>query len=503
MKISSEFVQEDSRYRTVLVMASLAGLLSMITWLGLSLFATLGLTAMTLLYLLCVLWAAYIAGFPLALGTAILAFLLINFCFIEPLYTFRIASMQSWLMLLVFIAVALTVSSVMQQLKQQTRQAQLAAQQSRFFQSLAELFAAQSQPQALLEAGCQHMHAVFDLRVAVVRRSVADDSLQVMAGDAGLAASLPPSSVQWAIDFNRAIGAGTADWPELACCLIPFGFQQPEVLVVAQPHKPLDIDFLRLLAHQCSQAYVKLGQHQALLQSELRVSEATFKKTLLTALSHDMRTPLTAIAGAVNVLADQHISLDTAQSRQLLESIRAESDYLVQATENILTLVRLESGPATLHADWQLAEDVVEHVVQRYRQRPQALPLAVNVIDAGLLVKLDAMLVAHALANLVDNAMLWHQGTQPVTVTVQKQSPWLQLSVSNQGPGFPADFEIAAFVRRKNRPAGARGYGLGLLIVRTVMELHQGQLQIQSVPGETTQVSMLFPLSPVPEVMGL
>ncbi|MDP8568058.1 DUF4118 domain-containing protein [Methylophilus aquaticus] len=500
MKIASEFAQEDSRHRIVLVMTSLVGLLSIITWLGLSLFATLGLTAMALLYLLCVLWVAYIARFPLALGTAILAFLLINFCFIEPRYTFRIASMQSWLMLLVFVVVALTVSSAMQQLKLQTRQAQLAARQSRFFQSLAELFATQSHPHALLEAGCQHVHAVFDLRVAVVRRSLADGPLEVIAGDAALAASLPPSSVQWAIDFNRAMGAGTADWPALSCCLIPFGFQQTEVLVVAQPHKPLDIDFLRLLAHQCSQAYVKLGQHQALLQSELRISEATFKKTLLTALSHDMRTPLTAIVGAVNVLADQNIALDATQSRQLLESIRAESDYLVQATENILTLVKLEAGPATVHPDWQLAEEVVEHVVQRYRQRPQALPLAVHVFDVGVLVKLDAMLVAHALANLIDNAVVWHQGTQPVTITLRRQAPWLVLSVSNEGPGFPADFEIAAFVQRKERPAGARGYGLGLLIVKTVMELHHGQLQIQSVPGQTTQVSMLFPLSPVPEI---
>lgn len=478
--------------------ASCLGLLAATTGCGVAYVQSLGLTVIALLYLLCVLWAAYFMRFALALLVAVSAFLLINFCFIEPRYTLQVASLQSWLMLGVFAIVAFTVSSVMQQLKTQTRQAQQAARESQFFQSLAELFAAQHSPQALLEAGCQHVNAVFGLQVSVLAVATAEAPLQVLAGDARVAQQLPPSSVQWALDFNRAIGAGTADWPALSHCLMPFGFQQREVLAIAAHAQLPGLDFLRLLAHQFAQAYVTLQQQSALAQSELRVSEATFKKTLLTALSHDMRTPLTAIAGAANVLTDPHIPLASAQSRQLLHSIQAESGYLIHATENILTLVKLESGPASLHLDWQLLEDVVEHVVQRYRSRALAVPIEVHVHDSGHLVKLDAMLVAHALANLIDNALVWHQGESAVEVHLRIQAAGMALSVTNDGPGFPAGFEVAAFVHAAQRPAGSRGFGLGLLIVHTVMDIHHGQLEIRSAPGEPTCVSMWFPLAQAP-----
>lgn len=107
--------------------------LALVTSLGLYYFAALGVTVITLLYMLCVLWAAYFLRFADALFTAVIAVLLINFCFIEPRYTFGIASLQSWVVLIVFAILAITVNQAMQQLKQQRQQAQQAALQSSFF----------------------------------------------------------------------------------------------------------------------------------------------------------------------------------------------------------------------------------------------------------------------------------------------------------------------------------------------------------------------------------
>ncbi|HSH87316.1 MAG TPA: DUF4118 domain-containing protein [Methylophilus sp.] len=490
------------RISLLILVSWLAG----VTWLGLAYFSGLGVTVITMLYLLGVLWAAYLLRFSAALLTAITAFLLINYCFIEPRYSLSVGSKQSWVILLVFAIVALTVSSLMQQLKQQMLQSRHAAQQSRFFQSLAELLAAQSSTEALLQAACQHIAEVFPIRARVVRQTE-PGALIWLAGPDGTSTAVEnvdarqnqssplvqATSVEWALDFNRPVGAGTNDWPTLGYCLLPFGFPQREVLVLDAAVTLPDLHFLQLLTHQIAQAYTKLSQQMALAQAELSASEANFKKTLLTALSHDMRTPLTVILGAANVLTDRKIPLTAGQSQQLLQSIQAETTYLSQATENILTLVKLDAGASSLQLDWQSPQDVIQHVVSRYQRRSPPEALQVNVSDEEVLVRMDAVLVAHALANLIDNAICWRSAESAIEVTLSINQDWLQISVLNEGPGFAEGFAISAFAPHTQRPTGTRGFGLGLSIVNTVMQLHQGKLEISSVPDQQTCVQLLFP----------
>lgn len=488
-------VSKQSSWRNTAGLMFVPGLgLAVITFTGLQFFPLLGVTVLTLLYMLCVLWAAYFLRFSHALLTAVIAVLLINYCFIEPRYTFGIASLQSWVILTVFTALALTVSQAMQQLKQQTQQAQRAAQQSRFFQSLAELLATQVTIAQLLQSACQHVQDVFGWQVSVVALSEAG-TLTWLAGEP--LPEIQASSVQWALDYQRPIGAGTADWSGLGVILLPFGFPQQEVMVVQINHGETDVPFLRLLTHQVAQAAIKLRQQIALAQATQEASEANFKKTLLTALSHDMRTPLTAILGAVNVLADQQINLAPAQAGQLLGSIQAEAGYLTQATENILTLVKLDVGASSLHLDWESPQEVIQHVVHRYAQRTPPLSLQLSMPDAStygeVLVNMDAVLVAHALANLVDNAFQWRDAETPIEIAMTIEPSWLVLSVLNHGPGFPPGFVVSAFDARMPSMAGTRGFGLGLSIVQTLMQLHGGELRITTADDQRTCVSMRLP----------
>ena len=472
--------RQDWQYQLVLWSG-----MALTTLAGVWQFANLGVTLLTLLYMLWVLWAAYFLRFATAMLTAVTAVLLINFCFIEPLYTLRVASLHSWVMLMVFAVLAFTVSRAMQQLKLQTQQAQLAAQQSRFFQSLAEVLSSHMRVEDLLQGACQQLQQAFGWQVCVVQL-MPGMPLQRMAGAPAL--QVQPASVQWALDYQRAIGAGTQDWPELGHCLLPFGLPHHEVMVVAMPlGQAPDLHFLQRLVHQCAEATLKLRQQVALAEAARETSEAQFKKTLLTALSHDMRTPLTAILGAANVLADQQITLAPTQSSQLLQSIQAEAGYLSQATENILTLVKLEAGERALHREWQSLQEVVQHVMQRYLQRTPPVALAFTAGDKSeeWLVHMDAVLVAHALSNLVDNALQWRTTEIPVALQLVREGDWLVLAVMNEGPGFAPDFEIASFHSRRSARSGSRGFGLGLSIVNTIMQLHQGQLQLMHAPNQT------------------
>ncbi len=476
--------------------ATLGVLLALVTVLGLAAFSLLGMTVITLLYMLCVLWAAYTLQFSQAMLAAVIAVMLLNFCFIEPRFTLRIASMQSWMVLMAFAILALTVSRAMQQLKQQMQQAQQAARESAFFQTLAELLTAQTQVDALLDAACQHLFLVFRWSASVTQLTASGEQ-RWLAG--APVEDVHASSVQWALDYQRAIGAGTADWSTLPVTLLPFAFPQREVLVVAGA-AAADMHVLRLFTHQCAQATLQLRQQMALAQAERYAREADFKRTLLTALSHDMRTPLTALLGAVNVLADRDISLSARQSEQLLESMQAEAHFLTQATENILTLVKLEAGHSGLNLDWQSPLEIMQHVAQRYQQRTPSVTLQLGWPEPlpELVVKMDAILVAHALANLIDNALQWRDANTSVTLEMTLEPQHLVLSVFNHGPGFPPGFVITAFAARQQARAGTRGFGLGLSIVQTLMQLHGGALEITRSDDQRTCVRMRFPLSHTP-----
>ncbi len=451
------------------------------TWLGLITFKWLGLSLLTLVYMLWILWAAYFLPGLTAMFTVFLAVILINYFFIDPRFTLRIGSVQSWGMLSVFSVVAITVSHLMHKLKQQAMQAQLAAKQAAFFQSLAQTLSSHSSVNQSLQAACDLLHQTFDWQIRIVSVDAALNILHI-AGDDRLEVSA--ASVQWAIDYQRAIGAGTPDWSMLTMCIVPFKQPLHEVLVVARPQSLTqssyfsDIHFLQTVVEQCTVTTLKLRQQHALAEATEQMREDAFKKTLLTALSHDMRTPLTAILGATNVLSDPHIPLAAEQRLQLLQSIQSEADYLNHATENILTLVKLEAGERTLRCEWQSLHEVIQHVAQRYQQRRPAETIVVDTltVNPAVLVNIDAILVAHALSNLVDNALQWRALQTPITLQLTQNDHRLAVTVMNIGAGFSKGFDIAAFQSHPTPKHSGRGFGLGLHIVQTIMHLHHGHL---------------------------
>ncbi len=515
-------------------------LLMAVTLMGLHWYNQLGLGALSMLFQLCVLAAAVLAGLRLALFSALAAVLLINYYFIAPTHTFQIDSIQSWLLLLAFALVAVFASAIIQQLKQQRLQAMQAAAAAHCLQSLSSVCAAQVSTTALLEAGLRQLAQSLANNVTLLQLK-ADGKLAVLASHAADGATsegvVPPdctaNSVQWVLDFERPLGAGTTDWPEYAITLWPFSqianpthalpaahlptsTSQPRLALLLQgPPPALPLQVVRLAVQQLALAYYKLLAQLAQQQAEQQFQHAQFKKTILAALSHDMRTPLTAIAGSAQVLARHGSALSDTVGQQLLDTIQTEVADLLQATENILTLVKLESDQQPLRLDWQSPADIIQHVCQRVQARAPEVTIQVQLVDTEeggeRLLYVDAFLVAHALTNVLENALHWREPNTPVRLEMQATASQLCLSVSNQGPGFPPDWTsrnavqrdrvatpLAGLIRQQVPADGQRGHGLGLHIVQQIMLAHGGSMTVQdhkltTAQGYLTTVSLCFP----------
>lgn len=462
-------------------------------------FDRMGTTAIVMVYLLAVIAASYLFGFAAALVAAIGSFLAINFFFIEPRYTFEIANSDSWAVLLGFLAVSVVVATLVKRLQKQTAEAEAARQHAEFARELAEQLAGLAEEGALLGAGCRLIHHATNLPAAIAVPDLQGERFTLEHQYPSGKVSFDQRAAKWCCQNGRMIGPGTGNWPEGKTWVIPFG-RLPGMLPVLVVMKGTaeaeegEITFLRGLVDQLATAYQRVRNEQRARDAERSAQEESIRNSLLASVSHDMRTPLTAILGAATTLLSQRSHLAEEEQQKLLESVKAEAHYLANATENILSLTRLETGEGAGFApDWQSLEEIVGEVLRRYRTRTMAHELRSRVPPEVPLIKADAVLLSQALGNLIDNALAAHRGGEPVWVGVGAGTAGVALYVEDRGSGFPENF-CAGDIRKFQRMQGAgKGMGLGLSIVHAIAQLHHAELQIGRREGGGARVALVFP----------
>lgn len=473
-------------------------LLSVVTLINSHFEATLGLTGVTLLYLLVVMTTATFFEFGIALITALLAFLAINFFFTEPRYTFVVADVQSWVSLCCFLVVSLLIASLVKQLKFQTMQALEATERAQFSRVLAEKLALANELDTLFKETCQLLHEAFQHPIAIAtklpdqtERTANQTLIYVLLQQSGAVKAPDQRLVQWVCENGKAISPYTDYWTENLSTnkqwLIPFNRlpSHDPILIVDQidaNHTIETYNTIKACVDQISQAYQRLVNAAKAQQAELEAQEEAIQNALLASISHDMRTPLTAILGAATTLEQTY--KNNAPSQALVNLIASQTRYLAQATENILSLFRLESTSSlNIPFDWQSPEELVGVVATLYKNRGDDVRIEPTIIDnrsnnREVLIKANAGLITQALVNLIDNAQRVQLASQPIHVIVEKSDQYVRISVEDRGPGFSPEFDIAEV--KKFSTTQAKGFGLGLSIVKAIAKSHHATLTVSN-----------------------
>ncbi len=230
-------------------------------------------------------------------------------------------------------------------------------------------------------------------------------------------------------------------------------------------------------------------QSQVIETETLRRSDVA-KTTLLRSVSHDLRSPLTAITtAAAGLLSD---TLSEEERRELGAVVASESSRLARLVDNLLDLSRLQSGGADPRADWSSLEEVVRSAADSVPAPPGGFDLE---LDADLpLLRLDAAQLERALANILENSSR-HAGTEPVTVRAHASDRMVTLRIGDRGPGIPRE-ELERIFEPFHRAPGETGggSGLGLAIARGFVEANGGRLRAESVPGEGSTFVLQLPV---------
>ena len=416
------------------------------------------------LYLLAVLLVATVWGLRLGLLTSVLSAGAFNFFHIRPVGRFAIFDGRDAVALGVLLAAAVVTSSLAALARSRTREAIQRRREANLSAEMARLLLGGRRLDSALGVVARRLAETLELSSAAIElRDVAGDerrqALPLEGPDGRLGTLLVPA------------GAGPGSATER---IVP----SLEALLAAA------------LEREALQAEVV--ETQALRRSD------EIKTALLRSISHDLRTPLTAIVTAGEMLSSPTIGPDVRA--ELAAAVTAEAERLGDLVDKLLDLSRLHAGAAVPRRDWCAIDELIEVALDHLRGGRAGFVLA---IERGLpLIRADAVQVERALANLLENAARW-SGGHPVSVRARKVGRRLVIRIVDRGPGLAGselDRVFEAFYRTAENRAGHTGSGLGLAIVRGFVEANGGRVWAESLPGQGSTFVVEFPLEDDPGV---
>jgi two-component system sensor histidine kinase KdpD len=311
---------------------------------------------------------------------------------------------------------------------------------------------------------------------------------------------------QWAFDKGQPAGFGTDTLPGTEVLYIPLRAPtQPRgvlavrarnrrLLRIPEQRQLLDT-FAALIAIALERVhYVELAQ-DALVQME----SERLRNSLLAALSHDLRTPLTVLVGLAESLALTKPPLSPAQLEST-EAIQDEARRMSTLVSNLLDMARIESGEVKLNLQWQPLEEVVGSALNATHGMLLNHVLEVHIPRDLPLVRIDALLIERVLVNLLENASKYTPPGSRITLAGEVLGDQLSVSVSDNGPGLAVGREEAVFQKftRGVRESATPGVGLGLSICRAIVESHQGRIVATHRPGGGARFTFTLPLGQPP-----
>jgi two-component system sensor histidine kinase KdpD len=232
-----------------------------------------------------------------------------------------------------------------------------------------------------------------------------------------------------------------------------------------------------LLIHRLSERVRE--QTEAAARSRAEVEVERLRHTLLSSVSHDLRTPLSAITAATTALLRDE-TLDARTRRDLLEAASEESQRLGQLVTNLLDMTRLEAGPLRLDREWLPIEEVVGSALARLDGRLGAAEVETSLPDGLPLVPMDAVLIEQVLVNLLENALKYAGPAAHLRIAASAIPGFVRIDVADDGPGVPTGDEERIFDKFHRGPSRVRGFGLGLAICRAIVTAHGGTIRAEN-----------------------
>ena len=462
-----------------------------------------------MMYLLGIMLVSSRVGFGASLFAAGLSVAAFDFFFVPPYLTFVVGDLKHATTFVVMFVVAVVISGLTQRIRNEASAAREREQRTASLYALSrDLAAAQGLPRVIQAAAAQ-LEMVFRCGVSVfVPDQSGKLSRSYASANIGAPSERDSSVAQWVWLNQREAGLGTTTLPSGDGLYLPLlassGIVGVLGLVSEDPERFGRLEQRRQVDAFASQ--MALAMERAKLAEETEkarheIEAEQLRSSLLSSVSHDLRTPLAVITGATGTLLEAKPALDAGTRQDLLRTILEEAERLNRLIRNLLDMTRLESGAVTVKKEWLSLEEVVgsalDHLDTRFGNRE------VKVVLPGdlPLVPGDAVLLEQLLINLLENAAKYSSGE--IEIRALAAGSDVAVEVNDRGPGIPAGQEQRIFEKfqRSVREGSHEGFGLGLTICHAIATAHGGKISARNRDGGGASFRFTLPLDGAPPLV--
>jgi len=474
-----------------------------------------------LLYLLPVMLSATRWGLLPALAASLVSFFTFNYFFLTPTYTFAVSDPEELLALMVFLIVAALLSQSVAAANLHAAQAEFREQEATTLYALTRALESQSDWKETLGSISRIITESFNLSGCEILANPEPAG----TGDAPFAISSgempagPPPEGELKISGMDALRSGgekgvrarevqgerlrEVDIP-LAARQAPVGTLRLFLRPSEEPPGPTTMRLLTTFAAQVGLFIERARLAREAGRAQLLEESDRLKSALLSSVSHDLRTPLSAIKASATVLLKEDQALDSTTREDLLSAINEETDRLNRLVGDLLDMSRIEAGALRLKYDWCDMDELIRAVVRRHAAALSAFQVELHWAPELPYLLADYVQIDRVVTNLLENAIRFAPPGSTIEISVATDVEWMTVAVTNPGPAIPKRLHprlFDKFYRISEDRSPSMGTGLGLSICKGIVDAHGGQIRVESpVTGETgTRFVFTLPLGRKPE----
>jgi len=472
-----------------------AGVVALATGVGLLLRPVLSVTDIAMLYLL----AAVVVGSRVrqrpALAASLLSIALFDFCFVPPYYTFAVHDATYVLTFVMLLAIGIVMSRLTGRIREQADASRAREQRTASAYALSREMAAAREPSEIATAATRHIEDAFAGRATFL-----------LAGPDGALAT-DDGVARWTFEHGQIAGLGTSTLPASPAIYLPlqaaeqvFGVVRVEPRDVRDVVDPEQRQQLESFVRQAAAALERATLSERNQASRMEVEAERLRTSLLSSLSHDLRTPLGSIEGAASSLLEAGPTLSPGTRRELAETILDESRRMTRLVANLLDMIRVESGSLAVQKQWVPLEEVIGVALIRLDARLSTHPVRTNLTADLPLVSVDDILLEQVFINLLENAAKYTPPGSPIEVSATARDGEVTVSVADRGPGIPSGDELRIFDKfyRASQGDTVGGVGLGLTICRGIIQAHGGRIWAERRAGGGAVLRFTLPQDGTP-----
>jgi two-component system, OmpR family, sensor histidine kinase KdpD len=468
------------------------------------------LVNIVLFYLLPVLISAVRWGRGPSFFAAFLGVLAFDFFFVPPVLSFTVSDVRYVFSFVIFLLIALVTGTMATKLRNELEKTRQRERRTLALYALSREIAAETDLQQVLKTFVEKMAEAINGEVIVLIHDPDADVLREVAAappDSALPDEKERAVAHWVLEHGQSAGKGTEIIREAKELLFPVKAEDKTLAVLAIKLNSEDeiltteqLQLIEAFTNLAAVAIIRVQLAKEAEQAKWLAESERLHTALLNSISHDLRTPLASITGAVTSLLSEENVYSQEAKGVLLQTIKEEAQRMNRFVANLLDMVRLESGILKPNKQWCDIQDIVGVVLREINDILQGHPLRINIPQDLPLVKADFILMEQVIINLLENTIKYSPPDSEISISAHYSDKTLLVTVADRGPVIPMQEREHVFDKfyRLHSLKHVSGTGLGLSICKGIIEAHGGKIWVDSPSEYGNRFTFSLPISEQP-----